>query len=115
LNDDVNVFFNGNPILMEILNADVRDENTDYNDYQNNLINIFYKYTSKELQKIVKTIYNFKYTYYCLKFKKRFRDFLWQRLREPIAMKRYHPSELQKMLDVAAASELDENELFEQW
>jgi len=69
----------------------------------------------KELQKIVKTIYNFKYTYYCLKFKKRFRDFLWQRLREPIAMKRYHPSELQKMLDVAAASELDENELFEQW
>lgn len=110
LNDGVYVSFYGNTVLNLITNAEYQDEmgTPDYDVHRT------HQYTKKELQKIVKTVYNFKYTYYCLKFKKRFRDFLWERIREPIAMKIYHPSELQKILD-EAASEVDENELLEKW
>ena len=110
LNDGVYVSFYGNAILNLITNAEYQDdiESPDYDVYRT------HQYTRKELQKIVKTIYHFKYSYYCLKFKRRFQDFLWQRVREPVAMKRYHPSELQKILD-AADSEVNENELLDKW
>jgi Leucine-rich repeat (LRR) protein len=111
LNDGVYVSFYGNTVLNLITNAEYNDEmgTPDYD------VHNAHQYDKEELQQIVKTIYNFKYTYYCLKFKKRFRDFLWERVREPIAMKRYHPLELQKILDVTESSELDENVLLENW
>jgi hypothetical protein len=41
------------------------------------------------INKRVKILNNFKYLYYCLKFKKRFRDLLWVKVREPKIRKRY--------------------------
>jgi len=43
-------------------------------------------------KKEIQTINNFRYLYYSLKFKKRFFDFLWLKIREPKIRKRYHPS-----------------------
>jgi hypothetical protein len=37
----------------------------------------------------LKILNNFRYLYYCLKFKKRFRDWLWIRIREPKIREKY--------------------------
>jgi Leucine-rich repeat (LRR) protein len=42
----------------------------------------------------VQILNNFRYLYYSLKFKKRFRDWLWVRVREPKIRKKYHPNYL---------------------
>ena len=38
----------------------------------------------------IKILNNFRYSYYCLKFKKRFRDLLWVKIREPKIREKYH-------------------------
>jgi Leucine-rich repeat (LRR) protein len=61
------IFFSDNPI-HEIINT-----------YDKSIIN----------QK-VKILNNFRFLYYCLKFKKQFRDWLWMKIREPKIQKKYH-------------------------
>lgn len=39
----------------------------------------------------IKILNNFRESYYCLKFKKRFRDWLWVKVREPRIREKYHP------------------------
>ena len=53
-----------------------------------------------ETKEKIKIFNKFRYLYYCLKFKKQFRDLLWKKVREPKIMRRYHPSYLIENLDV---------------
>jgi Leucine-rich repeat (LRR) protein len=51
-------------------------------DYRNSLI---------EIKKNIQIINNFRDLYYCLKFKKQLRKWLWEKVREPIVKKLYNP------------------------
>jgi len=44
-------------------------------------------------------LYNFRKTYYTLKFKKHFKRWLWEKVREPKIMAKFHPSHLTNLLD----------------
>jgi Leucine-rich repeat (LRR) protein len=54
---------------------------------------------------------NFRYLYYCLKFKKRFRDLLWVKIREPKIKKKYSHSYLLEHLH----EDTDLDELLKNW
>lgn len=47
----------------------------------------------------IKILNNCRDLYYCLKLKKQFRKCLWEKIREPKIMKKYHPSYLIERLD----------------
>ena len=47
-----------------------------------------------EINRDIRTLNNFRYLYYFLKFKKQFRKWLWEKVREPNAKKRYDPKYL---------------------
>ena len=46
----------------------------------------------------IQILNNFRHLYYCLKFKKQLRKWLWEKVREPYAMKKYSPLYLIKNL-----------------
>ena len=48
---------------------------------------------------IIKILRNFRYTYYLLKFKKHFKRWIWEKVREPKIMAKFHPSHLNHLLD----------------
>lgn len=72
--------FTGNPVC-EI----VKDRETDI--------------LSKKMKKEIEILNNFHHLYYSLKYKTRFRDWLWVKVREPKIIQKYHPNNLIKMLD----------------
>ena len=57
---------------------------------------------------IARSLYNFKHLFYSLKFKNKFRDWLWVKVREPKIQEYYSPANLVKLL-----SGIDEDD-FEQ-
>ena len=59
-----------------------------------NPINEIIKGNIRRDKKQIQTINNFRYFYYYLKFKKRFRDLLWLKIREPKIRKKCNPSNL---------------------
>jgi Leucine-rich repeat (LRR) protein len=60
--------------------------------------------------KIIQILRNFRNTYYLLKFKKHFKRWLWEKVREPKIMAKFHPSYLDELL------ETDDLEVFlEDW
>jgi Leucine-rich repeat (LRR) protein len=69
LNDKMYVNFYGNPVLNEIFSAEYNVDDVDLPNYDPYGM---HQYTREELQKIVKTIYNFRYIYYSIKCKRRF-------------------------------------------
>ena len=60
----------------------------------------------KNINNIIEILRNFRYTYYCLKFKKHFKRWLWEKVREPKIMAKFHPSHLN------ALEETDDLEVF---
>jgi len=58
----------------------------------NSLIN--YRISLIEIKKNIKILNNFRHLYYCLKFKKQLRKWLWEKVREPSANKLYNPNYL---------------------
>ena len=63
--------------------------------YSNNPIyNIVYSESFIQTKQNIQIVNNFRYLYYCLKFKIQFRKWLWERVREPNAKKQYHPTYL---------------------
>jgi len=62
-------------------------------------------YKTKKSIRIRNTIFKFKYTYYCLKFKKQFRDWLWLRVRLPNIEKKYHPQQLNAFIEHCQSDE----------
>ena len=59
----------------------------------------------------LKILYRFRYLYYCLKFKKRFRDLLWVKIREPKIRNKYSHDYLVEHLH----EDTDLNELLNNW
>ncbi len=53
----------------------------------------------------IKTLNNFRYLYYSLKFKKQFRDLLWLQIREPRIRKQFNPIHLE---NIREDTDLDE-------
>ena len=62
----------------------------DYNIYNKKYNNCF---------NIIKILRNVRNTYYLLKFKKHFKRWLWEKVREPKIMAKFHPSHLNHLLD----------------
>jgi Leucine-rich repeat (LRR) protein len=61
----------------------------------NNIFNTnIYLYENK-----ISILRNFRYTYYCLKFKNHFKRWLWEKVREPKIMAKFHPSHLDALED----------------
>ena len=46
------------------------------------------------VKKQIQILNNFRHLYWCLKFKKQLKKWLWERIREPKIMKQYHPNYL---------------------
>jgi Leucine-rich repeat (LRR) protein len=85
------------------------DDYEEYHEFVNdNLMSIL------ELKNIVQTINNFKHLFYILKYKKNFRHFLWERIRRPKIEEKYHPSNLQKIIDNLNEDD-DLNAILENW
>jgi len=76
--------------------------------YDNNIYNEnLKKYNNyDDDNNIIKTLRNFRNTYYLLKFKKHFKRWLWEKVREPKIMAKFHPSHLN------ALEETDDLEVF---
>ena len=66
------------------------------NCFNNKIYNIKF---DRDNTKIIQTLRNFRYTYYLLKFKKHFKRWLWEKVREPKIMAKFHPSHLTNLLD----------------
>ena len=47
-----------------------------------------------QIKENIQILNNFRYLYYCLKFKKQFRKWLWEKVREPNIKKMYNPTYL---------------------
>jgi len=87
LNKNLQIHYSNNPIY-EIINSDEID-----------IIN-----------RKIQILNDFRYLYYCLKFKKRFRDWLWVRIREPKIRTRYSHDYLVEHLQ-----DNDLDEFLEKW
>jgi hypothetical protein len=67
-----------------------------------------------QLDKHLQTLYKFKFLFYTLKYKQQFRYLLWEKIRRPKIEAKYHPSNLQKMIDGGNDND-DVAELLEKW
>jgi Leucine-rich repeat (LRR) protein len=59
---------------------------------------------------IITILNNFRYTYYTLKYKERFKRWLWEKVREPKIMKQFHPDHLTTLKETD-----DLEEFLEEW
>ena len=80
--------------------------------YDNNPISEIIKGNNIDvIKKQIQTINNFRHLYYSLKFKNKFRDLLWVKIREPKIMKKYHPDYLIENLH----EDMDLDEVLDNW
>ena len=75
------------PLNYNLLYLTCRCNNFNFYNFKNIPINLIH------------VLRNFRYTYYCLKFKKHFKKWLWEKVREPKIMAKFHPSHLTHLLD----------------
>lgn len=61
----------------------------------------------------INNLNKFRHLYYCLKFKKRFRKCLWEKVREPKIVKKYHPRYLIEHFKEDENADIDE--VFNNW
>lgn len=47
----------------------------------------------------IKILMKFRFTFYCLKFKNKFKKWLWEKVREPKVMTKFHPTHLNALKD----------------
>jgi hypothetical protein len=85
------------------------DQMANYVNYINENVNQTFLLREK-----IQTLYHFRSLFYTLKYKDRFRDFLWDKIRRPKIEAKYHPSNLQKLID-ELNEEDDLTELLESW
>ena len=84
------------------------NDNLQYLDCSNNP---FYALDSADkidiMKQKIKILIHFKQLYYSLKYKKQFRKWLWELVREPKIAKKFHPSYLEdKLIDGATINEV---------
>ena len=61
-------------------------------------------------KKIYKILYNFRFTFYTIKLKSKFKKWLWERVREPKIMAKFHPDHLNSLKETD-----DLEEFLEEW
>jgi Leucine-rich repeat (LRR) protein len=66
--------------------------------HTNPIYKIIYSNNLFIIKQNLKILHEFCHLYYCLKFKKQFRDLLWKKIREPKIIQNYHPSYLEELL-----------------
>jgi Leucine-rich repeat (LRR) protein len=62
--------------------------------FNNPIYKIVNSNTLFQIKQNIQIVNNFRDLYYCLKFKKQFRKWLWEKVREPIVKKLYNPDYL---------------------
>ena len=62
--------------------------------YNNPISEIVNNTSLIEINRDIQILNNFRHLYYCLKFKKQFRKWLWEKVREPNIKKMYNPNYL---------------------
>jgi hypothetical protein len=72
--------------------------------------NPIYKIVYNDLNQL-KILNRFRYTYYCLRYKYKFMNLLWDKVRRPKIEKMYHPDCLVKFIE----SHEDWNERIDEW
>jgi hypothetical protein len=73
--------------------------------------NIFHKkYNDFEIFNVKNILYNFKFTFYSIKFKSQFKKWLWEKVREPKIMQKFHPDYLNTLKETD-----DLEEFLEDW
>jgi len=65
-----------------------------YNNTISEIVNNNNSYILFQIKKNIQILNNFRHLYYCLKFKKQLRKWLWEKVREPNAKKLYYPNYL---------------------
>jgi hypothetical protein len=61
---------------------------------------LIYRETTIEcIRESNRILYSFRNLFHSLKWKRRFRSWLWERVREPKIMKQYHPSKINELLE----------------
>jgi hypothetical protein len=101
LNENLQILYCNNNILTSLpyLNENLKELWCVYNPVYKIIGNITRIYEITPIyvyKKKIQTINNFRYLYWCLYFKKQLRKWLWEKIREPKIMKKYHPSYLLK-------------------
>jgi hypothetical protein len=103
--------FKGNPIhkLFQDIVVDVgwKLEEDDYSWRSDNDTKYCQYYNDMRKLKIQK-VNKFRFLYYSLKFKNKFRDWLWKKVREPKIQQQYHPSRLLELLKDKDSNNIDE-------
>jgi Leucine-rich repeat (LRR) protein len=89
------------PLLPETIDTIYIDNNP--------MVEYFSCFDITLLRKQVCIVYNFRSTYYHLKFKTKFRNLLWK-MREPRIQKYYSPENLIRLLETIDNNECDDNE-----
>ena len=79
--------------------------------HENPFKSIIYNPNLAILKSNMKKIHTFRYLYYCLKLKKKFKQWLWERVREPMTKQKYHPRFLQDHLH----DDTDLDSFLEKW
>jgi hypothetical protein len=98
-------------INNNIVNFKLLNEKLKYFDYYGNPIrNIINSRNITIIKKQNHTLNNFKFLFYSLKYKNKFRYWLWERVRKPKIEKQYSPEMLNRILDNLENSD-DEDEL----
>jgi hypothetical protein len=87
------LYFENNPITKTILH--------NIEKYNRNIRILF------RINKITRILMRFRHLYYCLKFRNKFRAWLWEKVREPRIRKQYHYAYLEENL-VDEDADLDE-------
>ena len=109
LNEITQLSFIGNPIHnvfhnIKIIENEDSDDEFDYDGYPI----LSYNSHINTINKNIKILNNFRFLYYCLKFKNKFRAWLWEKVREPKIQQKYHPSRLLELLKDKDINDLDD-------
>jgi hypothetical protein len=60
-------------------------------------------------------LYRFKFTFYCLKLKKKLRDWLWIKIRLPKITNKYNPKNLMKLLEIFDGDDMNVDIVLDAW
>jgi Leucine-rich repeat (LRR) protein len=100
----------GNPIYDYVCSLEMIEN--DYNIIEGIIVDGGYDINT--IKPNVKILNKFRFLYYSLKFKNKFRDWLWKKVREPKIQQQYHPSRLAELLKHEDIDDIDE-EKFNNW
>ena len=109
LNDSLRQLYccNNNLTILPLLNDGLQTCYSNDNPIYDILIN-YNNHDIDIIRNVIKQIHSFNFLYYSLKYKNKFRNLLWVRIREPKIKEKYSPENLNKLLNNMVDSEDEE-------